>query len=1390
MDFILSREEFLLESAMQENNSQKLKQECIDAARWFLTEGYKAYLQEKEANFEKDKEVTTIPFCTNPFASLKEFKDIDSDVLDPKKYEEGELVIGWNVLDEETGEQTPAAEFNFGKVLSISIKESNNDESISSNLPFYDTSSYHVKFRYSIKDSNVELNTNSKNGLDKFFFFEFEPTKRDNVFIGKKSGNDFTIKFLPKYLPLKDSLSKIQKELAKAKLAQRFLYIEYSREDHYIIVGMAAKKKGRHEAYHHKGQKKGEEDFILKHVMDIKNKTDKFYINKMQNDRKIVKYFDYDGKARDKYGNIIGERDTCEGFKINQDNGISDEDAIAMLIDWIDDDVKGKETSRIVYKPRNNGQKECIDRLQAFKNSDDEKLLINAVPRFGKTATVLAGLITDNSQFKANKILILTSKPTDARESWAQEIRKFDFGRDYINYDINEIETSSDLKSDKFTLFMSLQSLGEKGKLKESVIFEDENTLSNEEKKEVNTEVREFKRNQRKIEGFDFDVLVIDECHFGVDTRITKSILDKINYKKKVEISGTPFRKIQSGQYTKDQIFSYTILDDYKENKDKKDYVRLNIVSYDTDTMKNKKAMHGSYDKAHREDFEKLVELFDSDSFSFDAFFKNGDQKQINLFVDSMLNPKFNKFMREHYISNIMVCVSQVEFAKKINNFLDSIEGTAWVDHYMLTGDMTDKTLTQMNEKLKTNKMKGIPTILLTCARWCTGVTLDYLDAFCWCTNCNSAERFLQYSMRTCSKWSDDLSANAAINGRLKNGTYKKDGWVFCFQNGQAIDVRNQVIKYMNSIGTKASGNSSEIREYAEVLPVWKVYETGNGQFDFKEMGEEDTVHAYDDYMVNKLGDKDYSEFFKADFDFDEFDIDYTDENVASLKKELFAADDRIKKPVMNRTEWEADNAAKKSDEEKDKRITSFVKFLSAIKKIPYLMFDENIELDTKDSKSFVDLFDNNDAKMLTGIDKDVANDIIDSGVIRDKSSLFQQFNLVKRSLDSKSSEGEDVWNNFAEKHLKTGIDGRTGKKEKYTYADVIPQMYENEKLDGKKVIIISNGKISSVHKDIEKKAKDVTHLVIFDRDNPANKFICDREAKALGLKGPVDFIEGEDGCDKRIEEYMKNKAHIAESSGDKKAFDVCIMNPPYDRNLHLKILEKVIPYAEETINISPIRWLQDPLAKYKKNSDYNKFKESVAEHIANLTVVNAKDSQALFNIAHTNLGILKLNDRGGYNLNKDRNKLVDKLIEKLRNEEKILSNDERNGKYMIYFPEIHGHVGAYDWTEMTSKRYDIALKVEKSYKHPGVGFETEIERKNFYNALFTTFFKYLISELRSNQKTIETLKFLPFMSDYTHPWDNKRFCDYFNITGYISDTEAEPGSEWEEILKTMEKYK
>ena len=72
------------------------------------------------------------------------------------------------------------------------------------------------------------------------------------------------------------------------------------------------------------------------------------------------------------------------------------------------------------------------------------------------------------------------------------------------------------------------------------------------------------------------------------------------------------------------------------------------------------------------------------------------------------------------------------------------------------------------------------------------------------------------------------------------------------------------------------------------------------------------------------------------------------------------------------------------------------------------------------------------------------------------------------------------------------------------------------------------------------------------------------------------------------------------------KHFDLCIMNPPYSGSLHLRILERVIPIADEVVNISPIRWLQDPTAFMKKRkTDMKKYEDSILKHLVALEPVD-----------------------------------------------------------------------------------------------------------------------------------------------------------------------------------------
>lgn len=284
--------------------------------------------------------------------------------------------------------------------------------------------------------------------------------------------------------------------------------------------------------------------------------------------------------------------------------------------------------------------------------------------------------------------------------------------------------------------------------------------------------------------------------------------------------------------------------------------------------------------------------------------------------------------------------------------------------------------------------------------------------------------------------------------------------------------------------------------------------------------------------------------------------------------------------------------------------------------------------------------------------------------------------------------------------------------------------------------------------------------------------------------------------------------------------FDVAIMNPPYDGNLHLKILEKVIPIAKKVVNISPIRWLQDPLAKYKKNSDYKKFENSISKKIDDIEIINGIAATNLFKADFVSDIAIYVLSNGGYDyLNFSSNTIIDKIQkikEKLYNKieykkqdgwrvrvqemKPIPNNIDKNTigyktmKYFLTHSKLSwvykdGYQNNIHWSKNTlSNGTGRKTFTNKDILPESIKFDTEIEAKNFENSTKTMFYKYIFSTMKIDSHT--PFKFLPYMSDYTQPWDDKRFCAYFGITGYIDDDHAEPGSEWETILKTMEQYK
>ncbi len=225
-------------------------------------------------------------------------------------------------------------------------------------------------------------------------------------------------------------------------------------------------------------------------------------------------------------------------------------------------------------------QRRAVERAAAYARAHERgEFLWNAKPRFGKTLAAYDLCRT----LGARKILIVTNRPAIAN-SWYDDYVKF-LGREsglcFVSstdslrgkpyctpYEKLSGARASDAAQDRagFIEFVSLQDL------KGSVHFGG--------KFDKLSEVAEL----------EWDVLVIDEAHEGVDTLKTDVAFDHIARKFTLHLSGTPFKAIADEKFAPDAIFNWTYADEQQakaaweaaseENNPYAELPRLNMFTY------------------------------------------------------------------------------------------------------------------------------------------------------------------------------------------------------------------------------------------------------------------------------------------------------------------------------------------------------------------------------------------------------------------------------------------------------------------------------------------------------------------------------------------------------------------------------------------------------------------------------------------------------------------------------------------------------------------------------------------------------------------------------------------------------------------------------------------
>lgn len=294
-----------------------------------------------------------------------------------------------------------------------------------------------------------------------------------------------------------------------------------------------------------------------------------------------------------------------------------------------------------------------------------------------------------------------------------------------------------------------------------------------------------------------------------------------------------------------------------------------------------------------------------------------------------------------------------------------------------------------------------------------------------------------------------------------------------------------------------------------------------------------------------------------------------------------------------------------------------------------------------------------------------------------------------------------------------------------------------------------------------------------------------------------------------KAETIDSNPGNLKEYNIDMK-FDCILMNPPYEKNLHLKILAEAIKHLKDddskVVNLSPVRWLQDPFAKYKKNSDYNKFSNLIRKYLVNVNIITKLEAQQCFmdTVMGADLGIYICNQFGGFNCES----LINPIIIKVLQKQKTCIQFDMNVKdgYRVRFPLICCNGGSGTNRKPSMGSFGKMLWFKDGirdnvpwynwYMHNqhtkfidtipcSVKFDSEIEANNFCMQFQTLFCKVYTHWVKSDVHV--TPEIVLWMGDSINPrtglkgyeseWTDEDFYKFFNITDeekkIIEDTMA-----------------
>ncbi|MBR1805857.1 MAG: DEAD/DEAH box helicase family protein [Selenomonadaceae bacterium] len=466
-------------------------------------------------------------------------------------------------------------------------------------------------------------------------------------------------------------------------------------------------------------------------------------------------------------------------------------------------------TCEIQAQPYNlrDEQNQAVEMTLAYwQTHAGGKFLWNAKPRFGKTLAVYdlcrrAG---------ATNILIVTNRPAIAN-SWYDDYEKFIGNAEYLfvsrvdalkgrTHVLSraDLVNMSDKNDFKCIEFVSLQDM------KTSIYFGGE-----------------FDK-LRHLTEINWDILVIDEAHEGVDTFKTDVAFDRIKRGFTLQLSGTPFKKLRSNEFPADAIFNWTYADEQSRKLswsgvDENPYAelpRLNLFTYKMSDI-------------IADEINRGVELNGETveyAFDLNEFFKTDDngnfvhESSVDKFLNALTTQKkfpFSTAELRDELRHTLWLLERVASAKALAAKLKAHPTFSDYEIVLAAGDgkLDDDAVAEKSFDAVTNAIKNHErTITLSVGQLTAGVTIPQWTGVLMLANTHSAERYIQATFR---------AQNPCLFSRDGKFLRKENAYVFDFDPARTLNIYEAFANDLAStVPDSLESRQANIRELLNFFPV------------------------------------------------------------------------------------------------------------------------------------------------------------------------------------------------------------------------------------------------------------------------------------------------------------------------------------------------------------------------------------------------------------------------------------------------------------------------------------------------------------------------------------------------------------------------------------------